>query len=147
MASDSQEAVRAAIITTLRADSALQTATGATPARVWNHVPQTEWEKPNAAGLFLPYVVVMGSIGTHFDTKTSDGMEQTVNIHSFSRGRGEKEINDMGEAIIDAIDQVALTVTGHDLVELVFDNHISMLEDDGLTYHLVQRFKATTSAS
>lgn len=145
MASDSQEALVTVAVTTLRADSTLQTLTGASPARVWNYVPQTEWEKPNAAGLFLPYVVVRTGTGTHFDTKTSDGMDQKLDVTSWSRGRGELEVIRMTSAVIDALDQQALSLTGHDLVELVFDQKIPMAEDDGLTFGMLARFNVLTS--
>jgi len=147
MTADSQWALQQVIYSTLRADATLKTLTGADPARVFDHVPQTTWEAPNASGIFPPYVVVGETEAREWDTKTEDGMEQTLMVHTWSRGRGMKEPKQIMGAIVDALDQVALSVTGHDLVQFRFEFSETFLEDDGLTRHGVQRFRALTEAA
>ena len=134
MTADSQWELQKSAYTTLRADSALQAFIG-NPARVHDHVPQDS---------AFPYVVIGEATAREFDGKTEDGMEQTVTLHTWSRDRGLKETKEIMAAVVDALDQVALTVTGHTLVLLRFEFSDTFLDPDGLTRHGVQRFRAVT---
>ena len=134
MTADSQWELQKAVYTTLRADSALQAFIG-NPARVYDHVPQDS---------LFPYVVIGEATGREFDGKSEDGMEQTLTLHSWSRDRGMQETKEIMAAVVDALDQVALTVTGHTLVLLRFEFSDTFLDPDGLTRHGVQRFRAVT---
>ena len=147
MTADSQWALQQAVTSALKADATLRTLTEKTPAGIYDHVPQKLWEKPELDGHFKPYVVVGETEAREWDTKTEDGMEQTLMVHTWSRGRGMKEPKQIMGAIVDALDQVALSVTGHDLVQLRFEFSETFLEDDGLTRHGVQRFRALTEAT
>ena len=102
MTADSQWPLQQAVFAALSGDAALQTLIG-NPARVYDHVPQ---DSP------FPYVVVGEATTRPFDTKTEDGMEQTLTIHSWSRYRGFSETKQIMGAIVDALDQQALSVTG-----------------------------------
>ena len=134
MTADSQWPFQQVIETTLKADSALQAFIGTT-ARVFDHVPQSS---------IYPYVVIGETTGEDFDTKTEDGMAQQVMIHTWSRYRGSKEAKQIMGAVVDALDQQALSVTGHTLVLLRFEFSDLFLDPDGLTRHGVQRFRALT---
>ena len=134
MTADSQWPLQQAVFAALSGDAALQTLIG-NPARVYDHVPQ---DSP------FPYVVVGEATTRPFDTKTEDGMEQTLTIHSWSRYRGFSETKQIMGAIVDALDQQALSVTGHELVLLRFEFSDSFLDEDGLTRHGVQRIRALT---
>lgn len=147
MTADSQWALQQIVYSTLRGNATLQSLTGASPATVYDHVPQTVWEKPNSSGFFPPYVVIGPSSGGEYDTKLDDGMDQTFDVHTFSRGRGMKETKQIMSAICDALDQQALSVSGHTLVQLTLETFQDMLEDDGLTRHGWQQFRALTVAS
>ena len=144
MTADSQWNLQQTIYSTLRADATLQTLTGVTPARVFDKVPQSTWAEPNSSGVYPPYVKIGEATARDWDTKTSDGMEQTLIIHTWSRGRGMKEPKLIMAAIVVALDQQALTVVGHTLVELVFEFSDTETEQDGLTRHGVQRLRAIT---
>ena len=137
MTADSQWALQQAVFTALSGDAALQALVG-NPARVYDQVPQ------DAA---FPYVVVGEVTARPFDSKTEDGMEQTVTVHSWSRYRGLKETKQIMAAVVDALDRQALGVTGHDLVLLRFEFSQTFLDPDGLTRHGVQRLRALTQLS
>ncbi len=137
MTADSQWAVQAAVNIALKADSTLQTFIGS-PARVFDRTPQDS---------AFPYVVIGEATAAAFDTKTEDGMEQTLTIHSWSRHDGKKEVKQIMGAIVDALDDVALTVTGHDLVYLRFEFSDVSMDPDGQTQHGVQRFRCITQVS
>ena len=136
MTADSQWPLQQAVYATLTDDAALQALIG-NPARVFDHVPQDS---------AFPYVVVGEATSGPFDTKTEDGLEQTLTIHTWSRYRGLKETKDIMAAVMGALDDQALAVNGHDLVLLRFTFGATFLDPDGLTRHGVQRFRAVTQA-
>ncbi len=143
MTADSQWPLQQGVYTALRADATLQSLTGVTPARIFDHVPQSTWE----AATFPPFVVIGDSEAFEWDTKSEDGMEQIFTIDTWTRdGGGKKVLKQIMSAVVDALDKQALSVTGHDLVMLLFEFSDTMLEDDGITRHGVQRFRAVTEA-
>ena len=137
MTADSQWAVQQAVYTALTGDAAVQALIG-NPARVYDHAPQDAT---------FPYVVTGESTAVDWDTKSEDGMEQTLTVHSWSRYRGLSEVKRIMAAVVDALDKQALSVTGHDLVQLRFEFSDTFLDEDGLTRHGVQRFRALTEAA
>lgn len=147
MTADSQWPLQQAVYSTLRADASLQSLTGANPARVYDYVPQFTWDDNDGSGNPLPYVVLGEGSATDWDTKTEDGMEQTFLIHTWSRYWGWSQAKQIMGAVVDALDQQALSVTGHDLVLLRFEFSDLFLDDDGKTHHGVQRFRAMTEAA
>ena len=137
MTADSQWALQKAVYSALAADAPLQALIGATP-RVYDHVPQES---------MFPYVVIGDATALENDTKTTDGMEQTLTLHTWSRYRGLKEAKQIMGAIVDALDQTSLSVTGHSLTLLRFEFSDTFLDADGLTRHGVQRFRALTQSA
>lgn len=137
MAADSQWALQQAVLTALTGDAALQALIG-NPARVYDAVP------PDPT---YPYVVIGEGNAADWDTKDSDGMDQVMTIHAWSRYRGLKEAKQIMGAVLDALDQQALAVTGHTLVQLRFEFSDVLMDPDGLTRHGVQRFRALTEAN
>ncbi len=133
MTADSQWPFQVAVRTALLADATLTAIVG---TRVFDHTPQDT---------DFPYVVMGESSGSEFDTKSEEGMEQTIMIHSWSRYRGLKETKDIIAAIIDVLDKAALLVSGHTLVDLRFEFSDTIPQDDGFTRHGVMRFKAKTT--
>jgi Protein of unknown function (DUF3168) len=147
MTADSQWAMQQAVYDALRDDTVLQTLTGEVPARIYDDVPDELWASPEPGGDFLPYVVIGLATAREFDTKTEDGCDQTLMIHTWSRYQGLMETKQIMAAIVDALDQQSLSVTGHDLVQLRFELSETFLEEDGVTRHGLQRFRAYTEAS
>lgn len=136
MTADAQWAVQQAVYSALTSDTTLQALLG-NPPRVYDHVPQDT---------AFPYVVIGQATTRSFDTKTEDGMEQTLTVHTWSRYRGIKETKQIMGAIVDALDQQSLSLTGHTLIQLRFEFSDTFLDEDGLTHHGVQRFRAVTEA-
>lgn len=136
MAADSQWPLQQAVHAKLLADAGLQALIG-NPARVYDHVPE--------ASIF-PYILVGDATAVDWSTKTGEGMEQTLTLHAWSRYRGLKEVKQVMAAIVTAIDQVTLAVTGHAFVLLRFEFSDTFMDPDGLTRHGVQRFRVLTQA-
>ena len=134
MASDSLWALQAAAFSALTGDAALQALIG-NPARIYDAVPQDA---------VFPYAVLGPAAGKPWDTKTTDGMEATLEVHTWSRYAGMKEAKDIMAAVLDALDNQALSVSGHTLVNLHFESSQTSLDKDGITRHGVQKFRAVT---
>jgi Protein of unknown function (DUF3168) len=118
----------------LAGDTTVQALLG-NPARVFDHVPQ---------GSPFPYLAIGSVSAIPFDTKTEAGLDQNLTIHSWSRYRGLKETKDIMAAVFAVLDGQSLAVTGHTLVLLRFEFATTFVDDDGLTRHGVQRFRALT---
>ena len=137
MTADSQWSMQQAVYTALRADATLKTLIS-DPVRVLDHAPQDS---------DFPYLVIGEATGVDFDTKDTDGMDQTLMIHTWSRYRGLSETKQIMSAVLDALDKVALAVSGHTLALLRFEFSDTFLDPDGLTRHGVQRFRAMTETT
>ncbi len=136
MTADSQWALQLGIRTALIADGTLTALVPA--ARIKDHIPQPT---------VFPYISIGETSAGPFDTKTEDGMEQTFTIHTWSRHRGLKEVKQIMGAIVDVLDQAALSVSGHTLVLVRFEFSDTILDPDGKTRHGVQRFRAITQGT
>lgn len=135
MTADSQLAVQGAILSSLQGATGLTGLLASGATSIFDHVPQSS---------AYPYVVIGETTARDFDCKSSDGMEQTLTIHTWSRYRGLKETKQIMAQIVETLDQAALGVTGHTLVLLRFEFSATFLDPDGLTRHGVQRFRAIT---
>ena len=135
MTADSQWPLQKAIYTALRADSSLRTLIS-NPVRVFDHVPQKT---------AFPYILIGEAATEDWDTVTTDGMDITITIHTWSRYRGMKETKQIMEAILNVLDKSSLTVTGHNLILFLFEFSDTFMDADGFTRHGVQRFRALTS--
>lgn len=136
MSADPQWALQQAAHAALSADAALKALIG-DPARVYDHVPQ---DSP------FPYVVLGAAEGRPGEarTKTEGGFEATLAVHTWSRYRGLKEAKAIMAAVADALDQRDLALAGHALILIHFVFGATFLDEDGLTRHGVQRFRALT---
>jgi len=91
----------------------------------------------------FPYVKLGEDTAIDNGTKTLQGNEHTLVVHTFSRYRGSKEIKDIMARIYTLLHESSLTVSGASLVNLRFEFSDVLKENDGLTTHGLQRFRAT----
>ena len=145
MTSSSQFPLQQAVYTALNTDSALAALMGESESPT--DVPVFDGQAPDDQA--MPYLVIGEGTQTADDTKDADWMDQRLMIHTFSDYRGFKEVRQIMAGVIDALDQKTLTVTGHDLVELVFSDGRDFPEGDGesIIRHGVQSFRALTVAT
>ena len=129
-------ALRAAIHDALVADAPLAAVLGG--ARVYD-------EPPRAA--VFPYVTLGEARITDWSTGTESGEEHVLTLHAWSRQGGHKEAHLVAGALLQALHDVPLTLTGHNLVNLRFTLADVRREADGRTYHAVVRFRAVTEPS
>jgi hypothetical protein len=131
MSADSSWPLQQAIFTALTGDATLMgTITG-----VFDHVPQ---------GTVFPYVTVGENTARAFRAVGIQGIEATLVLHVWSRARGRKEVKEIMAEIHRILDDAALAVAGHALVNLRFEFSESILAGDGMTEHGVARYRAVT---
>ena len=90
----------------------------------------------------FPYVKLGEDTAIDNGTKTLQGNEHTLVVHTFSRYRGSKEIKDIMSRIYTLLHESSLTVSGASLVNLRFEFSDVLKENDGLTTNGLQRFRA-----
>ena len=90
----------------------------------------------------FPYVKVGEETSIDNGTKTLQGNEHTLVIHTFSRYRGSKEVKEIMSRIYALLHESSLSVSGASLVNLRFEFSDVIKENDGVTSHGLQRFRA-----
>ncbi len=118
------------IFDVLNGDSNLTSTLGAS---VYDFVPDST---------AFPYVKLGEETAIDNGTKTLQGNEHTLVIHSFSRYRGSKQIKEIMSRIYALLHESSLSVSGASLVNLRFEFADVIKENDGLTSHGLQRFRA-----
>ncbi len=127
--SDHSLALQKTVFDALDGDSTLQSLV----TDVFDFVPETT---------AFPYVKVGEETSVDNGTKTLQGNDHTLVIHTFSRYRGSKETKEIMSRIYALLHESSLTVSGASLVNLRFEFSDIIKENDGLTTHGLQRFRA-----
>jgi hypothetical protein len=104
---------------------------------VFDHTPDNE---------AYPYVVIGDDNAQSFDTKTFNGFEVSVVIHTWSQYLGRKQIKEMQGAIYSALHNQQLAIGGYNFVLCQLEFSETILEDDGRTRHGIQRFNLIITA-
>ena len=92
----------------------------------------------------FPYVSFGNAQGNDWSTGTETGTEHRVVLDVWSRHRGKAECWAIAEAVTMVLDDAALTLDGHALVNLRLETAETGRDADGLTWHGVVRFRAVT---
>lgn len=129
--SDAGWELQKAVFAALDGDATL----GALISGVFDHVPP---------GTEFPYVTVGEVTVRDESTMAKDGQVHTVTVHSWSRGRGRKELKQVMGEVYRILHKGTLAVAGQDVAGMMFEFADTLLDPDGLTYHGVQRFRAVT---
>ena len=128
--SDHSIQLQKTIFDVLNGDSNLTSTLGAS---VYDFVPDST---------AFPYVKLGEETAIDNSTKSLQGNEHTLVIHSFSRYRGSKQIKEIMSRIYALLHESSLSVSGASLVNLRFEFSDVIKENDGLTSHGLQRFRA-----
>lgn len=126
-------ALRSAVHSALAADGALVSLLGG--ARVYDAPPR------HAA---FPYVTLGEARITDLSSDEAPGEEHQLTLHAWSRQGGHREAHLIAGALLAALDDAPLTLSGHRLVNLRFSLADVRRESDGRTYHALVRFRAVT---
>ena len=90
----------------------------------------------------LPAVVIGTRTTTDDGTNTLDARDYVFNIDVWSAYSGMKEIKNIMKQVYALLHESSLTVSGASLVNLRFEFSDIINENDGLTTHGLQRFRA-----
>ena len=126
-------ALRAAIHTALIADGALTTLLGG--AKIFDEPP---------SGTAFPYVTIGEARVSDLSADEAPGEEHRLTLHAWSRQGGHREAHRVTGALLTALDDAPLSLSGHRLVNLRFAVADVRREADGRTYHALVRFRAVT---
>ena len=92
----------------------------------------------------FPYASFGEARAGDWSTGTEAGAEHRLTLHVWSRERGKAESWAVIEAIEAVLDDAALALDGHALVNLRFEMAEARRDPDGITWHGVMRFRAVT---
>jgi hypothetical protein len=95
----------------------------------------------------FPYVKIGEQTMVDDGTKDKKGSDFTLEVHTFSRYRGSVEIKNIMSVVYDILHESSLSVSGASLVNMRFEFSDIIKENDGLTTHGVQRFRAFVLSS
>jgi hypothetical protein len=125
--------LRAAVHDALAANSALVATLGG---------PKIYDEPPKSAA--FPYVTLGEARIADFSTGSESGEEHQLTLHAWSRQGGHRQAHEIAGALLQALDDAPLTLSGHHLINLRFAVADVRREADGRTYHALVRFRAVT---
>lgn len=113
--------------------SADATLTALMPGGVYDHVPQETT---------YPYAVMGYATTDNAGTKTEDMRDFTITIDVWSRYEGHKQTKQIQERIRTLLHRQSLALSAGRVVDMQEEFCESFLDQDGQTYHGVQRFGA-----
>ena len=102
-------------------------------ARVYDDAPQ---------GTAFPYVAIGDDMTTMWDDDCKAGFSALITVHGFSRYQGRKQAKAMGAAVYNALHNAKLTTASFYSAACAFDTESTIIEADGVTRHVVTRFRA-----
>lgn len=92
----------------------------------------------------FPYTTIGEVTGRSSGSKTSTGMDCSATVNVWSQYSGFKEANDIADSITDALTSAPLTVDGFQIIFVEVTHAATLLDEDGITRHLVLRYRYET---
>jgi hypothetical protein len=133
MSTNSSAALRAAVHDALISNVGLASVLGG----------QKIYDEPPRAAAF-PYVTLGEARIANFSTGSEAAQEHQLTLHAWSRQGGHREAHIITGALMQALDDAPLMLSGHHLVNFRFAVADVRREADGRTYHAFVRFRAVT---
>ncbi|HEY6633166.1 MAG TPA: DUF3168 domain-containing protein [Rhizobiaceae bacterium] len=119
-----------AIFEALRGNGALAALVG---TRIFDHAP---------ANVAFPYITFGRTSVYDWSTATESGTEQLLTLHAWSKGKGKKEVLEIMELTRQTLDDAALELEGHRLVNLRLEFSEARYDDRNEAHHGLLRFRA-----
>jgi hypothetical protein len=126
-------AVQTAIYATLAADGPLTALAG-----IYDEPPQ---------GAAFPYVTIGEATEVPWDTFGRQGRELVCTLHVWSRAKGFTEAATILQNVLRLLDRAALTVANYTAVRCVYEFGQPMRDPDGITRHIVARFRVSVEGN
>lgn len=140
MSTGANLALRAYLITWLKADAALAAIVG---TRVWEVAPHE-----SDAAFAYPFLLVRPSM-INDDTHSERGARHDVKIYVEGDKSGTKQGDEIFALVRDRIHAIALpaALTGNQLATIIWQDEDIAIAEDGKRYAGLQRWTATTEAT
>ena len=122
-----------AVFEALGADAAVTALLGA--GKIYDHAP---------ANVAFPYITFGRTSIFDWSTGTESGTEQLVTLHVWSKTKGKKETLAIMEAAKALLDDAALELDEHHLVNMRLEFAEERYDDDLSVHHGLLRFRAVT---
>lgn len=136
--------VQKALYQAIRTSGSLQAVLGGSESPAEN--PVYDAQAPDGAS--LPYLVIGQMLAAPDDTKTEDGMDADLEVHTFSKYLGFKELRQIADALVADIDDTTPAITGGTIWRLTFEGAMDMNDpEDSQIRHGVLRFKVMTQGT
>jgi Protein of unknown function (DUF3168) len=133
--SDPSLELQAAVVTALKANAGVVAVVG---SRVYDNVP------PSAT---FPYISLGDSQVLPDKADCIDGTEIFFNLDGWSRDTRFPECKTISKAVVAALDDQPLTVTGYTAVVFELDNINYLRDPDGITRHVALSFRALVQST
>jgi len=101
------------------------------------------YSNPPPAAEF-PFITIGQTVNLDWSTGTEDGNEHDVTLHIWSRADSALEVYEITEIVRNLLHDQALTLDGHDLVNLRHEFSQARIDPDGETLHGIVRYRAVT---
>ncbi|MBY6239750.1 DUF3168 domain-containing protein [Methylosinus sp. Sm6] len=124
-------ALRKAIISRLASNSALVAALGG--VKIYDEAPRAA--EP-------PYVLFAETQMRDWSTSDSSGAEIIFVLSAVSSQRGGREPLDIGESVVELLDEAPIALDGHHLVDLRYLSGVTRREQNGRFARVDLRFRA-----
>ena len=126
-------ALQQSVYATLTADPQITTLLGG--ARIYDDVPQKSE---------FPYLTLGQSSVRDWSTGTEAGDEHLLTLHVWSRAGGRKQTHEIMGALKAALHNRALTLQGHQLIDIRHEFSDARRDPEGDIYHGIVRLRAVT---
>lgn len=108
---------------------------------IYTSVPQAEDSEADSA---FPFITIGPFAASNDDTKDDNGAEVVAQVHIWSRSKSALVWRGLHDAVYDALqDYRSLSVTGANIVNVLFDGSDDFDDPDGRTVHVVMRFRVS----
>jgi hypothetical protein len=104
------------------------------------------YDRPPQGSPF-PYITLGDMAISDWSTKTSTGTEILLTIYIWSRSGGRKETADISDRVYRLLHQASVSVSGQALVQIRYLSSDIQLDDDGITYQGMMRFRSLLEAT
>lgn len=92
----------------------------------------------------FPYLTLGRTAVIDWSTGTEDGSEHILTLHVWAKGGGKQETYAIMDRVSQKLNDAALPLEGHHLVNLQLQFAEARQEPDSSTYHGILRFRAVT---